>query len=521
MFNSFDLLSESSKKITGKLKTLLSCLTGITILAAITSGGCTKDPGPNGSFPVNEVFAAELVKKGVPADIARFFAGARMETRSPDDTTCIYLQTFPNGATREITLRINPRRKYTPTAAELANTPPGSNPVYDFNYSEIETSDGSTKIQMSYYVPGTSLKVGKGINQKSSLQTARSIQFMNIAPVNFASEGVGISWVEIGKKGADVSIGSLIDYAKESGVKVGPLGSIYALASALSDVTGALELSKQNGVWMKELFELEDCAANPTNPVAKSDPNYSPAAVAKIQSARNELEQVTAVRFLNIMTETFSGINPVTAVLSIGLSEGFVWSEQTLDNYSETTIMREARLMVVPCDNTGALDGNIDVLWECTTTTPTGTDHEVWHIVTNLRWIFDPSEMQYVSQGTFNFDYTYTATAGGITCTGKKSFAGSIANSGRLIVISDPVVQNLLGYGFIGGGFISVQVAATYSCPGTALLENRTIEWLPTITGFPGAGGSYEGEMTVPSCIGNASTGTLKVTWRFSVPSAK
>jgi hypothetical protein len=42
----------------------------------------------------------ELMGKGIPVDIAQFFAGARMETSRPNDTTCIYLQTFPNGASR-------------------------------------------------------------------------------------------------------------------------------------------------------------------------------------------------------------------------------------------------------------------------------------------------------------------------------------------------------------------------------------------------------------------------------------
>jgi len=221
------------------------------------------------------------------------------------------------------------------------------------------------------------------------------------------------------------------------------------------------------------------------------------------------------------MTETCTGITPVTAVLSVGLKQGFQWSEQTLNNYSENTIMREARLAVVPCNDSGMLDGNIDVLWECTNQWGSQVDHTVVHTVTKMKWVFDPVSRQYVSHGSYTFEYTLTSTAGGITCTDKKFAAGSIANTGRLLVINDPAYQQVMGYGYSAAGYIEAQVTATYSCAGTSLLEGRTIDWLPPIKAYQGTGGSYEGEMTNPSCIGNSSTGTEKVKWSFSVPPAK
>jgi hypothetical protein len=493
----------------------------LTVLMVMALSGCKKNLEPD--FPVNNTIKAELIGKGIPADIAQFFAGARMETKSPNDTTCIYLQTYPNGATREITLRVSPNRHYTPTPGEIANITPGGAPIYDFKYASSVQSDGTTKIDLNYYVAAEGLPVGEANHTLSSaLETdqPRSKALLEIAGGKGGTEGAGISWEEIGNKGSDVAIGSLIDYAKETGINVGLLGSIYALASALSDVVGALDLSKQNTGWMLELADLENCAANPTNQVAKSDPNYSPAAVAKIQAARSELEQVTAVRFLNIMTETGSGINPVTAILSVGLKQGFVWSEQTLGNYSESTIMREARLAVVPCDNS-ALDGNIDVLWDCTSTIADQVDHEMWHIVTKVNWVYNPSDKQYYSQGNFTYEYTSTSTANGITCTDKKFAAGSIANTGVLLVINDPALQNMMGYGYSAAGQIDIDATVTSSCPGTSGLENVRINWLPPIKAYQGTGGSYEGEMTNPSCIGGSATGTEKVTWSFSVPSAK
>ena len=196
-----------------------------------------------------------------------------------------------------------------------------------------------------------------------------------------------------------------------------------------------------------------------------------------------------------------------------------------MNDYSENTVMREIRLGVVSCGDPvplpAAFDGNIDVLWDCTTDNGVQVDHEVWHIVTKVAWVYDPSVKAYFSQGNFKFEYTSTSTANGTTCTDKKFAAGSIENTGSLVVVNDPALQNILGYGYFAAGKISTDVAATSSCAGTSVQEQRTIGWLPPIKSFLGAGGSFDGEMTNPSCVGLSSSGTEKVKWSFSVPPAK
>lgn len=115
------------------------------IIGSLLFNSCKKDTGGTANdFPVNETFAMELMAKGIPADVAQFFAAAKIETSKPNDTTCIYLQTFPNKATREITLTVNPNRLYTPTSEELANNVQGSSPVYDFRFSSSVQVDGTT-----------------------------------------------------------------------------------------------------------------------------------------------------------------------------------------------------------------------------------------------------------------------------------------------------------------------------------------------------------------------------------------
>ena len=113
------------------------------IIGSISLNSCKKDNGATANdFPVNQTFAMELIAKGIPLDVAQFFAAAKMEISKPNDTTCIYLQTFPNKATREITLTVNPDKQYTPTSEEIANTIMGSSPVYNFKFSSGVKVDG-------------------------------------------------------------------------------------------------------------------------------------------------------------------------------------------------------------------------------------------------------------------------------------------------------------------------------------------------------------------------------------------
>jgi hypothetical protein len=349
----------------------------LTVLLAMS--GCKNNDvvgTTSADFTVNEQFASQLVGLGVPADVAQFFASARMETKTPNDTTCVYLQTFPNGASREMTLRVSPNQAYTPTVDELANTAAGNLPVYNFHFSYSDQPDNTSRIEMTYFVAKEALPKLSALLPNVTSRPGNKASSQMLARIA-GSNGAGISWVEIGKQGADVSIGSLLQYAHDSGVKLGPTGSLYALASALSSVSGALQLSKEVNAQLAELDALENCAANPTNPLTRTDPTYSAATVAKVQAARTEIKLNAAVRYLNAMTETASGLNPVTAILSIGLKQAFVYTEQTLKDLSEKTTMREVRLAVVPCDGT----------WSGTTSVTVSDAAPVYKIKGQVTWV--------------------------------------------------------------------------------------------------------------------------------------
>ncbi|MDB5106165.1 MAG: hypothetical protein JWP91_3854 [Fibrobacteres bacterium] len=479
-------------------------------------------------FPVNEPLATAFTAQGLPSDVARFLAAAKLDTVRVDANTFVYKQTFPNGATRDITMKLMPGRAYTPTAEESAKVAKGGPALYDFKYASVKQADGSTRMELDYFVPNAGIPPALLSQLGSSALSTEDLRRIALPRASAAarnssagggSDGAGVAWVEVGKTGADVGIGSLLDAAKDKGLPTGALSNIYALASAASAIGGALELAKQNGKWGLELDALERCARNPTNIVTKSDPNYTPGAVAKVQQARNELDEVNSARFLNQMNETGSGITPQTAAMSIGLKAGFAWSDQTLGDYSENTIMREARLAVVPCgDPVPKVDGNVTVTWHCNN--PWGSQVDVTNttVTSSVGWVWSPTFHEYLSQGSYEYQKVLTVTGGGKTCTYKETSKGSLEQGGALQIFTDPAAVQLFGYDYMASGELSAEVDWTDDCSGKSGKAPVTISWLPAISGLMGAGAGMAGEQVKPSCTGGEASGTEVTKWSFTVP---
>lgn len=504
-----------------------SVLAALATTALCACGESNASAKEGTAFPANDTVPAGPAAKGIPPDIARFFAATKVSSKCPNDTTCVYLQTFPTGATREITLRVSPN---TRPPGDMAKATPGGIPIYGFSYAANFKAEPAT-LDLNYYVakeglpsgpaktaqassPRSEEPRGAALAQLASLRTRepRDNARMQLAASAQSPGGAGIYWGEVGKKGADAAIGGMIDLAKAKGVKTGPLGSIYSLASALSDVSEAMDLSEQHGKWLKELDALEKCAANPTNQVARSDPNYSRNTVAKVQSARSELTEVDGVRFLNKMTEKGADITPVTAILAVGLKQGFAWSEQTLGDYSKNTIMREAEVAVVKCEDPGAPKGNLDWVIDCTT--PGSGERRVTHLVGDVSWVWKGG-VKYVPQGTFTISdiTTYPKSP---ACTQKSSTAGSLTNdSGWLFIFDDPKRQKELGYGY-EVQFYDIRGPRTSDTPCSFTRFSKDSGGMvlpPPMHGFRGTGGSIKGMMSPPTGPGCSRT----VKWDFSV----
>ncbi len=113
-------------------------LVAVSLIIAVACGGSAKatpTPKEGTKLPVNETFAADLTAKGVPTDLASFFAAAKI------------------GATREITMKFTPNQQYTPTPEETAKATPGGSPIYAITYSNTLGPDRKGRLDMSYFVP--------------------------------------------------------------------------------------------------------------------------------------------------------------------------------------------------------------------------------------------------------------------------------------------------------------------------------------------------------------------------------
>jgi hypothetical protein len=363
-------------------------LSGVLAAAMLAGAGCSGGGGDGGGgggnattndFPVNEAFAAALVSQGMTADAARYFAAAKLEAScSGDTTTCTYRQTYPNGATRDVTVTAA-NQQYTPTANELALTASEPYPVYDAQFAGTGISESSpptdTQVGIGYFVPAASLQMPMSQGVSASITAYQR----RVAPLTAAvgagagaNGGVGINWTEVGKKGADVSIGSVLDHYKSLGETIEATGNVYKVASLVADASTALSIAQQTKAWLAELDELQKCAANPTNSITQTDPNYSASTVAALESIRAEIIANGAVRLLNQVDETSEGFygGQVMAVLSIPMKQGHVYTDQTLQDLSNQ-YMQQARSAVVSCKPvkpanlvaTPASETQIDLSW--------------------------------------------------------------------------------------------------------------------------------------------------------------
>ena len=459
--------------------------------------------------------AAQADPKGAPAAITQFFDATKIDSRCPNDTTCVYTETFLTGATREITLTVSPGQRFLAGRAI-----PGSFPISDFKFSSSADADSTIRIRMSYYVANAGLpnngasaqapwlrsknRGGLAIVQLASFGTNEPRGFARMLRAAADGGGAGVDLSELTKRGKD-----------SFGPGLGPLSTIYGLASAVKDVSTALDMGSQSRKWLRELDALEKCAASPTNRVSISDPNYSRKTVAMIQAARGELKEVTAVRFLNQMTKKAAGLTPVTKFLGIGLKAGFDWSEQTLGDFSENTIMREARLAVVKCVDPGDAAGNLTLVSECTT--QNGKDHTVTKLTANVSWEWQMG-VKYLPRGTYTYKSVRTV---GPACTQTSTASGSVDDTGWLFIFNQQRSKEL-GYGY-EARFVNLPAQVTTSIAGNsncgiAGTNPMDIDWIPVMHGYLGTGGAIEGEMPGPACnVGQPST--LK--WSFTAAAPK
>lgn len=299
---------------------------------------------------MNEAFAAELMAGGIPEDVARFFAAQRVEVIEAVPGKYHFRQTFPNGAKRDVTYTFGATENYVPTPEQLAWAAQSGVEIYPIAYTGSAIDANPVNLELTYFVPYTSMPADLVAELTGTAPTGGS-NTQSIQLGLGAGDGTTVIVQESAETGADTLFSSIVDYYADNGTAVQQeaakkIGGLFALASALSDVAGAADLSKEHKTRIAELELLKKCALNPTNPLTASDPVYSANAVAAVDAAMTNVKLLTAARFLNKMVDTSAGIHPALGLLQPGIT----WNEQTLSNLTETTEMHDARAAVVACD---------------------------------------------------------------------------------------------------------------------------------------------------------------------------
>jgi len=355
------------------------------------------NPAASSDFPVNEPYATALIGKGIPEPFARFFAAAKRTGNCTGGTTCTYLITYPNGATRNVTWTATPNQQYTPTAGELASMAliNENEPVYDGKFSATGLEHDSTtdaQINISFFVPITSIsKSPSSMVQKLPL-TRRAIPSNALCCgvggyQGGGYEGIQIKLKDMQAKGHDVTAQTL-ELAEYAGKNLGAkalerwgsgLGSIHKVAGLLNDSAEAMKMYQETKAWLDELAALEDCAKNPTNSLTQTDPNYSANTVANLQATRARIEANGITRILNQVDETVFGLAldaaggvaaGLSGLVTIPMKQGHIYIEETMKALSEQE-MKMARDSVVSCVPacptnlvaTGVSENQINLSW--------------------------------------------------------------------------------------------------------------------------------------------------------------
>ena len=277
-----------------------------------------------------------MTKFAINQQGAVYLAGAKTQVVSQSTTSAQLAITFPDGATADETITIQPDQKYTPTPAELEHAAQTGPQVYNVRFSSAPDGPDKTRITLQYFVPYSS--VPEDLQQKIRQQSSSSL--FQLVPSVWAQDGGGGG-------GMGVSSG---------------FGILTKTAGALYNIFKATQKTEQHDNWMNQLDKLRDCAENPTNPVTQKayqdNPGYRDQTLAGIDSARSTVEQATAVRFLNQEASVASGLLGPAGMLTAPVA---MWNDSTLKDVAQRQV-DDISKSVAKCDPVpppGGSDGTI------------------------------------------------------------------------------------------------------------------------------------------------------------------
>jgi hypothetical protein len=259
---------------------------------------------------------------------ATFLALTTFEVASAKDNDYQFKVAFPTKTQADITLRMIPNQKYTPTAEERAL----SVPAYQVGLDHSLKGD-SYRVILRYFLPQKALTTASKVGTRTALSPK----------VAFASDSPE-SGIMVELTAAIVEGGKQILGALEQGVVEGLLGIKdqnpfgTTLDSGLS-VVEALNMSIEYQEMVAQLDELQAEAENPTNPLTQKayaeDPSVKQMILDEIADARAQIKMDCLVDYLNTEVSVAIGLLSM-ARLSIAVAPITAWNSKTIKQ-----VMRE------------------------------------------------------------------------------------------------------------------------------------------------------------------------------------
>lgn len=216
------------------------------------------NPASLTAMGMNQIAMMKLVGQGIPIGIANYLTQAKAQVLGQTNTSAHFILTFGNDLTSDETITLTPNQPYTPTPVEMAES--GQRPVYQGKFSVEYESETKARVHLQYFVPNTAVPADLQRRMQSS-----TAQWFQLVPSASAQEGGGSSM------GMNVASDTAVEVTKEvlkQTAEHGKLSKEFPTPlSRLVDILNAFKKEQEHVAWLDELAELQDCAANPTNPL--------------------------------------------------------------------------------------------------------------------------------------------------------------------------------------------------------------------------------------------------------------
>jgi hypothetical protein len=282
---------------------------------------------------------------------ATFLALTKLEVSSSDKNLYKMVATFPTNTRADITLRMTPNQKYTPTQEELTANPSDQVLNAGLTYSMTGTT---LNLKLKYFLPKNALAASNGASVKpvvSQLFMTKGAASLPYQPVVYRGMSPRYEVTQYAdgageKSGTTVALEVALGEAAEGfvskaeeviieqaiGIKeVGsPLATTFTSAF---DVLEALNTSAEYQDLVAQLDESEALARNPINPLTQKayeeDPNLRQSILDEIAAARVELQADAAAQFLNSEISVAAGLLGLPW-LEVGMAPVVDWNNRTL-----------------------------------------------------------------------------------------------------------------------------------------------------------------------------------------------